>query len=141
LLGVLLQAMGEEARAVKVARVDNEATTSTTAAGNTGDAGAGPSSAAAAGDDMQVDGDAGTAAAVAAAAVAGGEAEAWEGGGVAEADSSEDDDMTAEVIRTVRSKDDPLAAYDIDVEEDGEAIQMYLSMLESSAAGSSQGAS
>jgi hypothetical protein len=50
--------------------------------------------------------------------------------------------MTAEVIRTVRSRDDPLAAYDIDVEEDGEAIQMYLSMLDSSAAaGSSHGAS
>jgi hypothetical protein len=56
LLYLLLQALGEAARAVKVARVDNETTTSTAAAGDVGDAGAGPSSAAAEGDDMQVDG-------------------------------------------------------------------------------------
>jgi hypothetical protein len=41
------------------------------------------------------------------------------------------------VIKTVTGggKDDPLAAYDIDVEEDGEAIQLYLSLLAMSAAG------
>lgn len=46
--------------------------------------------------------------------------------------SSSDDEMAAEVLRTVTGKEDPLAAYDINVEEDGEAIQTYLSMLESS---------
>jgi hypothetical protein len=56
-------------------------------------------------------------------------------------ESSEDDELTAEVIRTVKGKDDPLAAYDIDVEEDGEAIQLYLSMLGNHAAGSSVGVS
>lgn len=46
---------------------------------------------------------------------------------------SDDNEMEAELIETVkaRDKDDPLAAYDLDVAEDGEAIQMYLSLLES----------
>lgn len=54
---------------------------------------------------------------------------------------SEDAEMEAELIHTVtgRDKDDPLSAYDIDVAEDGEAIQMYMSLLASAkaAAGSS----
>lgn len=44
--------------------------------------------------------------------------------------------MEAELVHTVaaRDKEDPLSAYDIDVSEDGEAIQLYLSMLQSAKA-------
>lgn len=134
-----LEAMGDDARAVKVPRVDaGAAGSSGVAAAAAGAAGADPSTAGAAaaaaagaGDDaMQadaagdVDDGAGAAAATAAAAADGGAAPS----------SSSDDEMAAEVLRTVagKGKDDPLAAYDINVEEDGEAIQTYLSMLESS---------
>jgi hypothetical protein len=74
--------------------------------------------------DADVDVDDGAGAAAAAAA----------GAREAASSSSSDDEMAAEVLRTVagKGKDDPLAAYDINVEEDGEAIQTYLSMLESS---------
>lgn len=129
---VWMQAMGDDARAVKMPRVDAGAASSsgTAAAASAGTpretAGAGASTAAAAaagggGDAMQAD---------AAGDVDGGAAAADEGA----SSSSSDDEMAAEVLRTVagKGKEDPLAAYDINVEEDGEAIQTYLSMLESS---------
>lgn len=126
-----LQEMGEEARAAVegLGAASDDDVQQGTEGGGAGGSGApvaaGRSGAAAAaaagGDDMQVD-DAG-----AAGGAAGGE-----GGGGEDSASEEDDELTAEVIRTVRSKEDPLAAYDIDVEEDGEAIQLYLSMLATS---------
>jgi hypothetical protein len=43
--------------------------------------------------------------------------------------------MEGELVNAVRGKqgkgEDPLSAYDIDVLEDGEAIQLYLSLLSS----------
>ena len=143
-----LQAMGDDARAEKLPRLEQDTSGSPNAAADAAAAAAGTSVTAGADESMQVDG-AGTsaadaAAAAAAAAGASGDVQGGpEGGGRGEgladgSGSSEDDDLAAEVIRTVKKgKDDPLAAYDIDVQEDGEAIHMYLSMLES-AAGSSR---
>lgn len=118
--------MGEDVRAAKVPRVDPTDTAAggaSSSAAATADAGAAAEAAGAA-DAMQVD----------AAAAAG-----WPGAG--DGSSSSDDGLAEEVIRTVRKgKDDPLAAYDIDVTEDGEAIHTYLSMLDSAAAASSSSA-
>lgn len=46
---------------------------------------------------------------------------------------SDDQEMVDELVQTVtgEKQDDMLSAYDVDVSEDGEAIQMYLSLLES----------
>jgi hypothetical protein len=53
--------------------------------------------------------------------------------------------MEDELISAVRGKqgkgEDPLSAYDIDVAEDGEAIQLYLSLLASASGSSTAGSS
>lgn len=143
-----LQAMGDDARAEKRSRTEEApetssaaaggaAATSSEAAGGTPDAvtasssraapsGAGGGAgveAAATGDAMQVDG------------AAGGDDDENDAG------SSGEDELEAELVRTVAGtgRDDPLAAYDIDVQEDGEAIQMYLSLLASSSTSSASG--
>jgi hypothetical protein len=150
---LMLQAMGEDARAEKLPRLEQDTAGSPSAEADAAPAAAGTSGTAGADESMQVDGagtsaaDAAAAAAAAAAGASGdveGSPEGGDGGeGLADGSgSSEDDDLAAEVIRTVKKgKDDPLAAYDIDVQEDGEAIHMYLSMLESAAGSSSAGAS
>jgi hypothetical protein len=143
--------MGDDARAEKLPRLEQDTADSPIAEADTAEAAAAGTSVTAGADEpMQVDG-AGTSAVDAAAAAAAGASGDVEGapeggdGGEGLADgsgSSEDDDLAAEVIRTVKKgKDDPLAAYDIDVQEDGEAIHMYLSMLESAAGSSGAGAS
>jgi hypothetical protein len=52
--------------------------------------------------------------------------------------------MEGELVNAVRGKqgkgEDPLSAYDIDVSEDGEAIQLYMSLL-ASASSKSAGSS
>jgi hypothetical protein len=143
--------MGDDARAEKLPRLEQDTAGSPSAEADTAKAAAGTSVSAGADESMQVDA-AGTSAADAAAAAAAAGAsgdvergpEGGDGGeGLADGSgSSEDDDLAAEVIRTVKKgKDDPLAAYDIDVQEDGEAIHMYLSMLESAAGSSGAGGS
>jgi hypothetical protein len=148
--------MGEGARAAKVQRVRQDTAVDPHPDAAAGTSGSAQAEEAGAGDDMQVDdagGDAGDDDAAAAAAAGGGvddgEDDGVEGDGEDDGadgdgdggdaamggESSGDDELEAEVIRTVKQgKDDPLAAYDIDVEEDGEAIQLYLSMLGSNAA-------
>jgi hypothetical protein len=53
--------------------------------------------------------------------------------------------MEDELVSAVRGKqgkgEDPLSAYDIDVSEDGEAIQLYLSLLTSASGSSAAGSS
>lgn len=46
---------------------------------------------------------------------------------------NDDGEIEAELVQTVkaRGKDDPLSAYDMDTAEEGEAIHMYLLLLES----------
>ncbi|WIA39072.1 hypothetical protein OEZ86_005216 [Tetradesmus obliquus] len=154
-----LQAMGEDARDPEAAVARGEA-----AAAAGGDAGAGPSQQQAAGDDaaeaMQEDQpDAAAAAAqaaqgVEAAGVPAQEEAAPEGGrrrrrrsdrrdssSSSSGEEGVDCEMEGELVNAVRGKqgkgEDPLSAYDMDVSEDGEAIQLYLSLL-ASANGSSR---
>lgn len=52
-----------------------------------------------------------------------------------------DTEMEDRLVQTVRKRvgEDPLSAYDLDVEEDGEAITLYLSLLDSAAAAAAGG--
>lgn len=151
--------MGEDARDPEAAVARGEA-----AAAAGGDAGAGPSQQQAAGDDaaeaMQEDQpDAAAAAAqaaqgVEAAGVPAQEEAAPEGGrrrrrrsdrrdssSSSSGEEGVDREMEGELVNAVRGKqgkgEDPLSAYDMDVSEDGKAIQLYLSLL-ASANGSSR---
>uniref|UniRef100_A0A383VMY7 UBA domain-containing protein n=1 Tax=Tetradesmus obliquus TaxID=3088 RepID=A0A383VMY7_TETOB len=155
-----LQAMGDDARDLAAAAAAAAVGGAAAAAG--GDAGAGPSQQQAAGDGaaeaMQEDQpDAAAAAAQAAQDPAGVAREAAAPGGGRrrrrrsrrwDSSSSSDEEgvdqeMEGELVNAVRGKqgkgEDPLSAYDMDVSEDGEAIQLYLSMLAS--ANGSSGAS
>lgn len=87
-------------------------------------------------------GPAGTSAAAAAAAAIQVDQQAGRSSDDDEAAEDVDRDMEDELINAVRAKgkDDPLAAYDMDVSEDGQAIQLYMSLLASASnTASSQG--
>jgi hypothetical protein len=59
------------------------------------------------------------------------QAEAAGNGSSSDEDDGVDAEMEAEVVASVKqSRDDPLAAYDVDVEEDGQAIAQYLGLLQ-----------